>query len=159
MLREGFLIPTSGSDAETRPSRPIWRRTGRRSMPTTPTVIGETLVPIDALDAYTQETNGANLQADAAVFELRDQTASTVDLHLSGAMSNRKVAEGATPTTPVELTKGDMFTLMPYENSLVVFSLNGPEIKRVLERGYRNWWYFNSGVPLTVATRTTRRAC
>ena len=29
------------------------------------TVIGQTTVPIDALNAYTEETNGANLQADA----------------------------------------------------------------------------------------------
>ena len=57
-------------------------------------------------------------------------------------MSNRLVAEGATPTTPVELTKGDMFTLMPYENSLVVMSMNGPQIKEVLERGYRNYYYY-----------------
>jgi 2',3'-cyclic-nucleotide 2'-phosphodiesterase (5'-nucleotidase family) len=42
------------------------------------------------------------------------------------------------------LTKGDMFNLMPYENSLVVFSMNGPEIKRVLERGYRNWWFYTN---------------
>ena len=34
------------------------------------TVIGQTTAPIDALQAFTQETNGANLQADAAVFEL-----------------------------------------------------------------------------------------
>ena len=37
------------------------------------TVIGQTTAPIDALQAYTQETNGANLQADAAVWELEDQ--------------------------------------------------------------------------------------
>jgi hypothetical protein len=36
-----------------------------------------------------------------------------------------------------------MFLLMPYENSLVVLSMNGPQIKRVLERGYRNYWYYN----------------
>ena len=33
-------------------------------------VNSETEVPIDALEAYTEETNGANLQADAAIFEL-----------------------------------------------------------------------------------------
>lgn len=32
---------------------------------------------------------------------------------------------------------------MPYENSLVVLSMNGPQIKEILERGYRNYWYFN----------------
>jgi 2',3'-cyclic-nucleotide 2'-phosphodiesterase (5'-nucleotidase family) len=70
-----------------------------------------------------------------------------VDFHLSGAMSNRIVAEGATPTTPVTLLVDDMYTLMPYENSLLVLSMNGPQIKEVLERSYRNWWWFNQGYP------------
>ena len=35
-----------------------------------------------------------------------------------------------------------MFTLMPYENSLVVLSMNGPQLKAVLERGYRNYYYY-----------------
>ena len=105
------------------------------------TVLGQTTEPIDALQAYTQETNGANLQADAAVAELA-RNGITVDFHLSGAMSNRKVADAATPGAPVMLKVSDMFTLMPYENSLVVISMNGPQIKAVLERGYRNYYYY-----------------
>jgi 2',3'-cyclic-nucleotide 2'-phosphodiesterase (5'-nucleotidase family) len=35
-----------------------------------------------------------------------------------------------------------MFTAMPYENSLVVISMNGPQLKAVLERGYRNYFYY-----------------
>jgi 2',3'-cyclic-nucleotide 2'-phosphodiesterase (5'-nucleotidase family) len=35
-----------------------------------------------------------------------------------------------------------MFNLMPYENSLVVLSMNGPQIKEILERSYRNYWYY-----------------
>lgn len=107
----------------------------------TGTEIGQTEVPIDALQAYTQETNGANLQADAAVFELTDNGID-VDLHLSGAMSNRIAAVGATAADPYTLTVQDMYTLMPYENSLLVMSMNGPQIKAVLERGYRNYWYY-----------------
>ena len=52
-------------------------------------VIGQTTVPIDALQAFTQETNGANLQADAAVYELEDKNGIPVDFHLSGAMTNK----------------------------------------------------------------------
>ncbi len=105
------------------------------------TTIGQTTVPIDALQAYTQETNGANLQADASVWELADQGI-TVDFHLSGAMSNRKVADTATPANPYTMTVADVFTLMPYENSLVVMQMNGPQIKAILERGYRNYYYY-----------------
>jgi 5'-nucleotidase/2',3'-cyclic-nucleotide 2'-phosphodiesterase/3'-nucleotidase/5'-nucleotidase len=105
-------------------------------------VIGQTTAPIDALDAYTEETTGANLQADAAVHVLR-QEGLAVDIHLSGAMSSRKVADDATPENPVEVTVGDMYTLMPYENSLLVMEMNGPQLKAVLERAYRNWWYYN----------------
>jgi 2',3'-cyclic-nucleotide 2'-phosphodiesterase (5'-nucleotidase family) len=35
-----------------------------------------------------------------------------------------------------------MFSAMPYENSLVVLSMNGPQIKAVLERAYRNYYYY-----------------
>jgi 2',3'-cyclic-nucleotide 2'-phosphodiesterase (5'-nucleotidase family) len=104
-------------------------------------VIGETLYPLDALQGYTQETNAANLQADSAVWELA-QRGIDVDFYLSGAMSNRKVANTATPLTPVELKISDMFTLMPYENSLVTLELNGPQLKTLLERGYRNYYYY-----------------
>jgi 2',3'-cyclic-nucleotide 2'-phosphodiesterase (5'-nucleotidase family) len=104
-------------------------------------VVGQTTTPIDALQAYTQETNGANLQADAAVYVL-EKSGIDVDFHLSGAMSNRKVAAAATPAAPVTLKVSDMFSLMPYENSLVVMSMNGPQLKAVLERAYRNYYYY-----------------
>lgn len=104
-------------------------------------VVGQTTTPIDALQAFTQETNGANLQADASVYELESHGID-VDVHLSGAMTNRKVADGATPVSPVTLKVSDMFSLMPYENSLVVLEMNGPQLKRVLERAYRNYYYY-----------------
>jgi 2',3'-cyclic-nucleotide 2'-phosphodiesterase/3'-nucleotidase len=104
-------------------------------------VIGETTVPIDALQAFTQETNAANMQADASVYELESQGIE-VDFHLSGAMTNRKVADSATVADPYELKVSDMFSLMPYENSLVVMEMNGPQLKAVLERAYRNYYYY-----------------
>ena len=103
--------------------------------------VGQTTAPLDALNAYTQETTGANVQADAAVWMLTDNGID-VDFHLSGAMSNRKVADAATPTSPVTLTVDDMYTLMPYENSLLVMQMNGPQIKTILERAYRNYYYY-----------------
>jgi 5'-nucleotidase len=106
------------------------------------TVVGETTVPIDTLQAFTQETNGANLQADASVYELEATHSIPVDFHLSGAMTNKLMASGATPASPVSLKISDMFAGMPYENSLVVISMNGPQIKAVLERGYRNYYYY-----------------
>ncbi|MDH5372552.1 MAG: 5'-nucleotidase C-terminal domain-containing protein, partial [Acidimicrobiia bacterium] len=140
VLREGFLIPTS--EATPDPALEAYLAPFLAEIDAyNATVIGETEVPIDALEAYTQETNGANLQADAAIFELA-ANGITSEIHLSGAMSNRLVAASATAAVPVELTKGDMFNLMPYENSLVVMSMNGPQIKEVLERGYRNYYYY-----------------
>ncbi len=105
------------------------------------TVVGQTTVPIDALQAYTQETNAANLQADASVWEL-NHNGIVPDVHLSGAMTNTKIAAAATPGSPVTLKVSDMFTSMPYENSLVVMNMNGPQIKKVLERAYRNYYYY-----------------
>lgn len=95
-------------------------------------VIGESLVDLDATTAFTEETACSNLQVDASKWAL-EQAGIPVDFHLSGAMSNKFVPAGT-------LTVGDMFTLMPYENSLVVISMNGPQIKRVLERSYWNYW-------------------
>jgi 2',3'-cyclic-nucleotide 2'-phosphodiesterase (5'-nucleotidase family) len=105
------------------------------------TEIGQTTVPIDALKAYTEETNGANMQADASVHEL-ESNGIAVDFHLSGAMSNRKVPTAADAVFPYTLKVADMFTLMPYENSLVVLNMNGPQLKAVLERAYRNYYYY-----------------
>jgi 2',3'-cyclic-nucleotide 2'-phosphodiesterase (5'-nucleotidase family) len=146
VLREGFLIPTSEATPNTELEAYLAPYAAEIEAYNA-TVIGQTEVPIDALEAYTQETNGANLQADAAIYELGDKAGVTVDIHLSGAMSNRLVAEGATAADPLDITKGDMFTLMPYENSLVVLEMTGPQIKEVLERSYRNWWWFNQGYP------------
>jgi 2',3'-cyclic-nucleotide 2'-phosphodiesterase (5'-nucleotidase family) len=36
-----------------------------------------------------------------------------------------------------------MFAAMPYENSLVVMEMNGPQLKAVLERAYRNYYYYH----------------
>jgi 2',3'-cyclic-nucleotide 2'-phosphodiesterase/3'-nucleotidase len=105
------------------------------------TVIGQTTAPIDALQAFTQETNGANLQADAAMYEL-GLHGITPDFHLSGAMTNSKIASTATVGSPYSLKISDMFTAMPYENSLVVINMNGPQLKAVLERAYRNYYYY-----------------
>ena len=140
VLREGYLIPAGELPVD--PEMMAFLQPFEEELAAyTSTEIGQTTAPIDALAAYTQETSGANVQADAAVFEL-NQAGIDVDLHLSGAMSNRKVADGATPASPLTLTVNDMYTLMPYENSLLVMSMNGPEIKEVLERGYRNYWYY-----------------
>jgi 2',3'-cyclic-nucleotide 2'-phosphodiesterase/3'-nucleotidase len=105
------------------------------------TVIGATTAPIDTTQAFTQETNGANLQADASVWKLETEGI-PVDLHLSGAMTNRLIAVGATPEAPYPLKVSDMFAAMPYENSLVVMEMNGPQLKAVLERAYRNYYYY-----------------
>jgi 5'-nucleotidase/UDP-sugar diphosphatase len=140
VLREGYLIPTTEAEVNTEMAdylAPYLAEIDAYDA----TVIGQTEVPIDALEAYTEETNGANLQADSAIFELASIGAA-VDAHLSGAMSNRKVAHDATPAVPVDLTKGDMFNLMPYENSLVVFEMTGPQIKTILERAYYVYYNF-----------------
>ena len=104
-------------------------------------VLGQTDIPIDTMAAFTSETNGANLQADSSVWKLRGQGI-TVDFHLSGAMTNKLFASTATPATPYTMTVADMFGAMPYENSLVVLKMNGPQLKAVLERAYRNYYYY-----------------
>ena len=142
VMRHGYLIPTS--EATPDPELEAYLAPFVAEIDAyNDTQIGLTEVPIDSLEGYTQETNGANLQADSAVWELEDKSGIEVDIHLSGAMSNRIVAEGATAASPLPITNGDMFTLMPYENSLVVFEMTGAEIKEILERGYRNYWYYN----------------
>jgi len=105
------------------------------------TFIGKTTTPLDALTAFTQETNGANLQADASVVKLSNESIA-VDVHLAGAVTNRQIAGTATPATPYSLTVADLFNLIPYEYSLVVLRMNGPQLKTVLERAYRNYYYY-----------------
>jgi 2',3'-cyclic-nucleotide 2'-phosphodiesterase (5'-nucleotidase family) len=140
VLREGYLLPAGDVDPDPDLTTYLEPFVGALDA-YTGQEIGQTTAPVDALEAYTEETSGANVQCDAAVFELA-QHGIDVDFHLSGAMSNRKVADDATQANPVTLTIADMYTLMPYENSLVAMSMNGPQIKRVLERAYRNYYYF-----------------
>ncbi|HTP08184.1 MAG TPA: 5'-nucleotidase C-terminal domain-containing protein, partial [Anaerolineae bacterium] len=104
-----------------------------------------TTVPIDAASAYITETNAANLQADASVWKLNSTLPFPINFHLSGAMTNGAIASTATPANPYTMTVNDMFTLMPYENSLVVFRLNGQQLHTILERAYRNYWYYKYG--------------
>jgi 2',3'-cyclic-nucleotide 2'-phosphodiesterase (5'-nucleotidase family) len=108
------------------------------------TVLGSTTTPIDTTNAYIGETNAANLQAEASVAELVSHGI-TPDFHLSGAMtqsSPKVLFPTATVGSPATVKVSDMFTLMPYENSLVVISMNGPQLKAVLERAYRNYYYY-----------------
>jgi 2',3'-cyclic-nucleotide 2'-phosphodiesterase (5'-nucleotidase family) len=145
VLREGYLIPATEMAVD--PLMEAYLQPFMDALDDyTGTEIGLTTAPIDALQAYTQETSGANLQADSAIYELESNSIA-VDFHLSGAMSNRAVASEATPANPVMLTVNDMYNLMPYENSLLVMEMNGPQIKEVLERGYRNWWWYNQPPP------------
>jgi 2',3'-cyclic-nucleotide 2'-phosphodiesterase (5'-nucleotidase family) len=107
-------------------------------------VLGTTTAPIDTTNAYIGETNAANMQADASVYELTSHGI-TPDFHLSGAMtqSNPKILfPTASFGSPAQVKVSDMFTLMPYENSLVVLNMNGPQLKAVLERAYRNYYYY-----------------
>ncbi len=140
VLREGYLLPADADKPEAAMTAFLAPFVAELASYTS-TEIGQTTAPLDALEAYTEETTGANVQCDAAVWELADNGID-VDFHLSGAMSNRKVADDATPENPVTLTIDDMYTLMPYENSLVAMSMNGPQIKSVLERAYRNYYYY-----------------
>jgi 2',3'-cyclic-nucleotide 2'-phosphodiesterase/3'-nucleotidase len=111
------------------------------------TPAGYTATPIDTTYAYISETNAANLQADASMAELKSHGINP-DFHLSGAMtrpssqSNWVMFSSATSATPVQMKVSDMFTLMPYENSLVALRMNGPQLKAVLERAYRNYFYY-----------------
>jgi 2',3'-cyclic-nucleotide 2'-phosphodiesterase / 3'-nucleotidase / 5'-nucleotidase len=111
------------------------------------TPAGQTAAPIDTTNAYTAETNAANLQADASMYELQSHGINP-DFHLSGAMtrpssqSNWIMFPTASSTNPQTMTVANMFTLMPYENSLVALRMNGPQLKAVLERAYRNYFYY-----------------
>ena len=103
-------------------------------------VIGQTTVAIDALQAFTQETNAANLQADASVYELAKNGITDVDVHISGAMTNKAVATaGPYPVTlkVVRHVHPDALRELPGSDEM-----NGPQLKAVLERGYRNYYYY-----------------
>ncbi|MDM8521226.1 5'-nucleotidase C-terminal domain-containing protein [Anaerolineales bacterium HSG6] len=143
VFREGYLLPASEVSATTNVSMTNYLAPFETQLTSyTEQEIGSTTTPIDSLNGYTEETNNANLQTDAAVFKLA-QEGVNVDFHLSGAMSNKKVADTAAVTEPYKLTINDMYALMPYENSLVAMTMNGPQLKTVLERAYRNYWYYN----------------
>ncbi len=141
VFREGYLLPAN--DVSTDAAMDAYLAPFEAELDAyTSTEIGQTTTPIEGGDAaYIAETSSANLQADSAVYVLT-QNGIDVDFHLSGAMTDRSVAAGATAENPVTLTVDDMYTLMKYENSLVVMEMNGPQLKAVLERAYRNYYYY-----------------
>jgi len=102
-------------------------------------VIGTTTVDLDTRTAFTTETGFGDYQVDASLWAL-EQAGVHADVHLSGAMTNARVPAGT-------LKVQDMFTMMPYENSMVVFRLNGPQIKTILEKSFNNWWHYAYNIP------------
>jgi 2',3'-cyclic-nucleotide 2'-phosphodiesterase (5'-nucleotidase family) len=136
ILREGRLIPAQMATADPDMTALIAPYLADYNA-YTGTDIGESTTPLDTRTAFYEETGGSNLQADAAV-EALEKAGVHVDLHLSGAMTNQFVDAG-----PLKVQ--DMFTLMPYENSLVVISMNGPQIKKVLERSFFNYDLWRKG--------------
>lgn len=104
-------------------------------------ILGQTLVPLDALGGFTSETNAGNLAADAAMAML-DDAEIMADFYLGGAIRNTRIADLATPGTPADLTVRDLNTLMPGDDNLVVLLMNGQQIKAVLERAFRNYYYY-----------------
>ena len=61
-------------------------------------------------------------------------------------MTNGKIAVDGHPDNPYTMTVNDMFTLMPYENSLVVFKLERP-------RSSRRCWSAATGTTGTTSIR------
>ncbi len=102
--------------------------------------LGQTMAPIDTLQAFTEETNGANLQADAAVYELgQEQHPGGLPSVRSDDQQGRRAPRRHTRS---RLKVSDMFTPMPYENCSSWSGMNGPQLKSVLERAYRNYYYY-----------------
>ena len=137
VLREGRLLPAGllppDPDIETLLAPYMTELNAYTSQ-----VIGESTVDLDARTALYEETAASNLQVDASKWAL-EQAGIPVDFHLSGAMTNQYVPAGT-------LRVQDMFTLMPYENSLVVMRMNGPQLKRVLERSFYNYDLWRRGL-------------
>ncbi len=136
VLREGRLIPAGLATPDAAVTALLAPYLTEQTAYTNQ-VIGETTVELDTRQAFSQETAASNLQADASKWVL-EQGGIEVDFHLSGAMTNQYVPTGT-------LTVGNMFTLMPYENSLVVMRMNGPQLKAVLERGFFNYDLWRKG--------------
>ena len=63
VMREGYLIPAGTLPVDAEMAAYLQPFVDELDAYTS-TVIGQTTAPIDALDAYTEETSGANLQAD-----------------------------------------------------------------------------------------------
>ena len=104
------------------------------------TSLGQTTIPVDGADARIAETNSLDLQVDAARWKVEQTIGRSVDFHLGGAGSTATVAASAAPGGAVALTHSDAFALVPHEDSLVVFTMTGVELRQVLERAYRNYY-------------------
>ncbi len=87
-------------------------------------VIGEAVVALDGerANVRTKETNLGNLVADV----MRDAGSADIALTNGGGI-RASINAGA-------ITVGDVFTVLPFDNTLVVLEVTGANIKAALER-------------------------
>ncbi len=88
------------------------------------TVVGRTETPLNATSAanYHRETGYGNLITDA----MRAETGANVAITNAGGIRSDSVYG------PGNVTGGDVFNTLPFENTLVTVRLTGAELKRVL---------------------------
>jgi|GEM_PF-73997 len=91
-------------------------------------VVGETQVILDGERAHVrnQETNLGNLIADAMLAKAREAGATIAITNGGGIRASIEVGE---------ITLGEVLTVMPYGNTLMVTDLTGAQIKAALENG------------------------
>ena len=106
------------------------------------TVVGQTTAPIDALAGLhpgdeRRQPPGRRLGLRAA-----DEERHPGRLPPVRRDDQPRSRRAATPASRSPSRCPTCSRSMPYENSLVVLSMNGPQLKAVLERAYRNYYYY-----------------
>lgn len=92
---------------------------------------GNTTTPLDSRfsTSYHVESAYGNLITDA----MRAETGASVAItNAGGIRSNTVYAPNATPDNPVPVTGGDVFSTLPFANTLVTYEMNGSQLREVL---------------------------
>ncbi len=126
---EGRLLPTTADmpiDAAVAASLADWQGQLSERLGV---VIGETAVDLDGErgNVRTKETNLGNLVADI----MRETTGADV------ALTNGGGIRASIPAGPVTL--GDVYTVLPFDNTLIGIEISGAQLLAALEYGVSQW--------------------
>ncbi|XP_011551567.3 protein 5NUC isoform X4 [Plutella xylostella] len=99
-------------------------------------VVGTSMNALDGLSCRIKQCNIGNLITDSIVHYSKDQGMCTNIAIVQGGRIRASIRH---EQGPIDLTKGDWFTVLPFSDTLTVVTMNGSTLLRALEHSVDTW--------------------